>query len=541
VPRRPFPVVAFTLAASSAAAGPFLEPDVEVIYEVAGEFEQAQFGFVSDVLSDLNGDGIPEWLTSAPFAPVSGQIRGRVYLMDGLTGAVLRTHLGTTPQAAFGWRMAGLGDLDGDGIEDYGASAPGTTGSTVSGEVTIWSGNLSLSPDQWVLWTSPSEGAGDRFGHALDGVGDVNGDGRDDFLVGAPQHDTGGANAGRARIYSGLDWTVLRTHDGSANAELLGHSGGTVGDVTGDGVDDYIIGAPGWGPGRRGAAWVFSGATGDTLYQVAPDSPFANNFAQYFANSPGDMNGDGVNDLFVSDFLDTTHGTNTGRVYAYDGVTGAMFPYQIAGENARDWTGFGGRWAGDLDQDGCADFVTNFIHNPETGASFAGKVVVVSGKTGATLRTITSLNTGEWFGYDCTGFPDVNGDGIPEILVCAGPNSDVAPAAGKAYLIAGRAPAVEVAGAGATLPAIALHAAPNPFRSGLTLDLGPDAAAGPFRITIYDAGGRRLRRLHEGTPATGRIGWDGRDADGRPVAPGVYFVEVRSPVGVTTRRVTRLR
>lgn len=543
MPRRPFPIVAaITSIAVAAHADPFLEPDVEVIYEVTGEFAQAQFGFVSDVLSDLNGDGIPEWLTSAPFAPVSSQIRGRVYLMDGRTGAILRTHLGTTEGAAFGWRMAGVGDLDQDGFEDYGASAPGTTGIASDGEVTIWSGDLSRSPSEWELWHMGSDETNARLGHALDGIGDVNGDGWPDVLVGAPLRDTGGVDAGRVTIHSGADWAVLRIHDGSANAEQVGHSGGTVGDVTGDGIDDYIIGAPGWGPGRRGCAWVFNGASGDTLYQVTPDSPSARNFAQYFANSPGDMNGDGVNDLFVSDFVDVTHGPNTGRVYCYDGVTGAMFPYQIAGDNAQDWTGFGGRWAGDLDGDGCADFLTNFNHNPETGVALAGQVALVSGKTGTILRTITSLDAGEWFGYDCTGLPDVNGDGLPEILVCAGPNSDAAPAAGKVYLIAGRVPSVSAAETVVPPPTMRLLAAPNPFRTALNLDLDIDIDGGiPVRVTVFDAGGRRLRRLHEGHLATGRIGWDGRDADGREVAPGVYFVELRTPTGAVTRRVTRVR
>ena len=102
-------------------------------------------------------------------------------------------------------------------------------------------------------------------------AGDVNGDGKPDFIVGAHQADPGGrADAGSAYVYSGADGSLLYQKDGGATGDNFGLSVSTAGDVNGDGKADFIVGAHGADPGGRadaGSAYVYSGADGSILYQ----------------------------------------------------------------------------------------------------------------------------------------------------------------------------------------------------------------------------------------------------------------------------------
>ena len=94
------------------------------------------------------------------------------------------------------------------------------------------------------------EVAGDQFGWKSNGLGDLNGDNVNDFVVTAPTNDGGGLNAGRAYVYSGADGTELfRITGGGANWQL-GIDANAAGDVNGDCVPDVIAGAPIAGSGR---------------------------------------------------------------------------------------------------------------------------------------------------------------------------------------------------------------------------------------------------------------------------------------------------
>ena len=244
----------------------------------------------------------------------------------------------------------------------------------------MFSGDLSLSAEESLLWQIDSFAPGDRFGHATGTVGDLNGDGHDELIVGAPKHDAAGFDAGRVYIFSGADQSLYRIHDGDQPNGRFGNAARSIGDVDGDSFHDYVISSPGGGPASRGKAAVYSGQTGELLYEMMPSAPAAADFGRYFANSPGDMTGDGVPDLFISDFWDATEGPRTGRVYLYDGANGSPLPFEIAGDDSQDWTGFGGRTVGDVNADGRADFVTNFTINADvTDAPAAGRVVIFSG------------------------------------------------------------------------------------------------------------------------------------------------------------------
>lgn len=415
----------------------FLEDDVVVLYAVDGEMGGLEFGYVAETIGDVTGDGVTEILTSAPYHPAGGPSAGRLYLLNGATGAVIRTHTGTTPGGFLGFRVAETGDLDGDGIPDYAAAAPGNQGTAVDGEVFVYSG---ASGD--VIRHLTAMASGDRFGHGLHGPGDLDGDGTRDLLVGAPRNDTAAGDAGQVYVFSGADWSVIRTHDGAGALAWLGASVRGIGDVDDDGVVDYVVGASGDGPARHGKAYVHSGANGSMLYEMTPGDN-ARNFGFFFSNTPGDVTGDGVNDIFIGDHNDVTFGTVTGRAYLFDGLDGAPI-CSVAGENSFDWTGWGGRGVGDVNGDGRADFSTNFLTNPEVvEAPAGGRVRILSGRNCSVIRTVTSLygtpdgTQGESFGYDSRLVDDVNADGIPDLLVTAGANYANGQRAGRLYMIAG--------------------------------------------------------------------------------------------------------
>jgi hypothetical protein len=150
------------------------------------------------------------------------------------------------------------------------------------------------------------------FGSDVDGGGDINGDGIDDYLVGAPSFDSAIYSIGRAYVYSGFDGSVIRTHDGRWSG-MMGWSVAMMGDINGDGHADYAIGEP-----RAYRTHIYSGLDGSQLYLVAGER-----IGDWFArdiSGESDFNGDGINDLVVGAF-------------AFDNSRGKIFMYSF-GETA---------------------------------------------------------------------------------------------------------------------------------------------------------------------------------------------------------------
>ena len=111
--------------------------------------------------------------------------------------------------------------------------------------------------DGSILYSFTGDSAFDRFGWSVSGAGDVNGDGFDDLIVGAFFDDNNGFNSGSARVFSGADGSVLYTFDGDSIGNLFGVSVSGAGDVNGDGVADFIVGAENRGANNGGYARLF--------------------------------------------------------------------------------------------------------------------------------------------------------------------------------------------------------------------------------------------------------------------------------------------
>ena len=226
-------------------------------------FDQAGYGL--SIVGDLDADGYDELAVGVPWAYLGSGQNGGAYLVYGTDrssypdtdlGDADAIFAGPTGSNAIGGAIAGVGDLDADGYADLaignaveGGAWDGWTYVLLGGS-SAWSGTLDLSgADASYVGVHP----GDDAGNAVAGAGDVDGDGFDDLLIGAPYSDDGGSLAGQVYLVLGkaTGWTTnvsLANADasfiGEDSTNLLGTSVSIVGDLDGDGFDDQALGAP---------------------------------------------------------------------------------------------------------------------------------------------------------------------------------------------------------------------------------------------------------------------------------------------------------
>jgi hypothetical protein len=311
-------------------------------------------------------------------------------------------------EGRFGQSVSWAGDVNNDGYEDIvvgarrEALAPSPYG---AGRAYVFSGD-----GGGLLYTfvSPNEQLFGWFGCSVSGVGDVDNDGYDDVVVGAPFENPGASpeHAGRAYVFSGRTADTLYTLV-SPNEEERGYFGWVAsgaGDVNNDGYEDIVVGASLFDPwltppGGEGRAYIFGGRTGAPLYTLV--SP--NDTTGYFGNAVsgvGDVDGDGSEDVVVGAWYDEGENVDAGRAYVFSGQTGDLL-YALTSPNDEAEGRFGAvvSETGDVDGDGCSDLIVGSLEDPGTSPEEAGRAYVFSGATGTLLHTLASpyQETGGWF------------------------------------------------------------------------------------------------------------------------------------------------
>ncbi len=378
---------------------PFVEPTT-VLVEVRGEAANDQFGWIARVIGDVDNDRVQDFVTSAPSKAIGGGPAGRVYVYSSKRGTLLWTADGK-PGDRFGSGIEAAGDVNGDGAGDVIASAP------FAGYAKILSGR-----DGTVLHTLKGDSASEAFGMHVSGVADVNGDRVPDVIVGEPGNPRAPSEfTGRAYVFSGKDGSRLFVFKGERAADSFGAA------VTGsrrNGAPLIVIGAPAAGPGRTGRAYVYTQLAEKPAFIVDADET-GSALAGMFVAVPGDLDADGKEDVFLSDWPNAAKGPSTGRVYVHSGATGKRL-FSVTGETAGDGLGSSQSIAGDVDGDGTPDLIVGAWQFGGSAVG-GGKAYLHSGKTGALLKSYTCRTPGDAFGFDAVGIGDIDGDATADLLI----------------------------------------------------------------------------------------------------------------------------
>ncbi len=347
-----------------------------LIWIFNGDSVGDQFGWSVDGAGDANGDGHADLIVGARNDDPNGSNSGMARVFSGQDNSILYSFAGDSGGDTFGWSVAGAGDVDADGFSDLivGANGDDNNGSK-SGSARVLSG-LTGS----VLYTFSGDSAGDEFGYSVDGLGDVNGDGFGDVVAGAPDDDNLLSNSGSIRVHSGFDGSVLYMIDGDVPTQTKGDQFGFAvagtGDVNGDGVPDLVVGAPydDNNGDASGSAWVLSGVNGAALFVFDGDSS-GDHFGRAVGGA-GDVDGDGLADFVVGAKYDSIGGLNNGSARVISALGSELFT--LTGPTDFDNLGHSVSGAGDTNGDGFDDVIVAAHLAGETGTN-TGSAWVHSG------------------------------------------------------------------------------------------------------------------------------------------------------------------
>jgi len=439
--------------------------DQDILFRVQGDAPGDYFGWSVAALGDLDGDGIGDFavgghqLQNSAERPNFDLPTGYVRVFSGADARPLHTlrpegsqHIDSSDDM-FGVTVTGLDDLDGDGVDDLAVGAflydfedPDQDEiDENTGAVQIHSGATGerlelLGGERW----------GDRFGFALDVMPDLDGDGKRELLVGVEKGETEDAvkNAGRTEIWSTGTLEPLTTADGPGWEGRMGHSVAPLGDVDGDGVADFASGAYMFGARQeedlqRGAVGVFSGASGELLRAFEGTAMLDN-----LGSAVRGLRGQGEAQLvalgateagYEAEFTGRYEGP--GYVRIHDARTGAL-QVRFTGAELGDQLGWALADAGDLDGGGADELL---IGAP-AGMTFLedkldrpGRMYLIGGEDQRVLRAFRGLADNDQFGAALALLDDLDGDGVPEVLVGAPQNTAGQTEPGYALVLRGSA------------------------------------------------------------------------------------------------------
>lgn len=411
------------------------------------------FGTSACTAGDVNGDGFSDIIVGAPGYMSGQQSEGAAFCFYGSGRGPARNFSwkkeGVQPDDNFSISVNSAGDVNGDGFADVIVGADlYDNGETDEGGVFVFYGSEN-GPGAAADWMAQSNQASCLFGHSAGTAGDVNGDGYDEVIIGAPSCNNGNAGEGAAFVWFGSA-TGLGDSGAPANADWMAESNyidasfgvsvGTAGDVNADGYADIIVGADGYGNGEaeEGAAFVWHGSASGLGSSGTPanadwmgESNFAHAAYGLSVATAGDVNADGFSDVIVGaeKYYSWFMELEEGAAFVYYGSSWGLSStpgWMAEGNQATAFLGHSVSTAGDVNGDGYSDILVAAPHY-QTGGGPQGMVFAWYGSAAGLGEKGSTVNAdwapdlkdlyGGYFGNSAACAGDVNGDGFADVII----------------------------------------------------------------------------------------------------------------------------
>ncbi len=428
------------------------------------QFNQAnaQLGWSVDGAGDVNGDGFDDVIVGAPNFDNAGADKGLIFVGHGSAGGNINNgfvYYGAQVGGKLGWSVAGIGDFNGDGFADVGAGAPflDLSVSILDVGYFIWFPGSSTGVKTSNNHTFGEEANG-QLGYSIASAGDINGDGFDEIMVGAPFNNSDDSieDAGQVIIWYGTSnfpGTSSICNGDQANAHF-GMSLASLGDMNGDGYEDILIGAPDYDNGQEneGAAFLYKGSSEGlqlTYSHIFESDQADAKFGQSLAGA-GDLNGDGDPDFIIGASQYDNGQANEGAVFIYYDLTdplGLTVSIIARGNQERASLGYSVSGAGDVNGDGYSDVIVG-APGYDNGQTDEGAAFLYYGSAqglDTALPVMLELNQEEsGFGTAVSTAGDVNGDGYSDIIVGADTWTNGEQLEGAAFVFYGAASGINL-------------------------------------------------------------------------------------------------
>jgi len=495
----------------------------ELLYRKDGPGIGASLGQLVVGGKRVDGDGWNDFIIAVPAIAA-------VFVYSGVNGALLFRKDFATGQHGFGASAALVGDCNGDGRSEFIIGAPDAAPLN-AGAAFVYSG-----ADGSLLYEydgdPESNKQGSRLGYSVAEAGDVNADGKADFIIGSPnwREPLLESFLGKATVFSGATGGELYTIYGSKNGDQFGYKVNTAGNINGDTNTDFMISAPGADPGglsEAGSVYVYSGLNGNLLYQKN-GSAANERFGGWSMDGGGDLNGDGRADFIIGA---PQANSFAGSVYVYSGLNGNLL-YQKNGAAANDHFGYSVAVAEDTDEDGLDDFLVGSPDADPGGRTDAGSCYVYSGYDGSTLGRFDGSSAGDYLGSSVDGCglvkPQKSGYLSAGAFILGAPGTDFGGlgSSGSGYVFRFKIsvfPIIKRVDPG-SLPQV-FHLEqnyPNPFNPTTLINyaLPVDASVS---LAVFDVLGRRVAQLVEGRV---EAGYHIVELNASGLASGLYFYRI---------------